>query len=53
MNLLQARVPKRLARPTIAESSIRQETGCTIIAIQEGDAQHIKPDPGMVLPASA
>lgn len=53
LNLLKVKVPQRLAGRTIAQSSIRQETGCTIIAVRNEDSQHINPDPAMVLPAQS
>ncbi|WP_162056315.1 potassium channel family protein [Pontibacter pamirensis] len=53
LNLLKVKVPKQLAGRTIAHSSIRQETGSTVIAIRTGETTHINPDPAMVLPAEA
>lgn len=53
LDLLKVMVPEQLAGRTIAQSSIRQETGCTIIAIRNGEALHINPEPDMVLPAQA
>ncbi len=53
LDLLKVQVPSQLAGKTIAQSSIRQETGCTIIAIRENDALHINPEPNLVLPVQA
>lgn len=53
LHLLKVKVPERLASRSIAQSSIRQETGCTVIAIRNGESLHINPDPAMVLPAQA
>ncbi|MDO1450218.1 NAD-binding protein [Rhodocytophaga aerolata] len=53
LNLLKVKVPTQLAGYTIAQSSIRKETGCTLIAIREGESLQINPEPSMVLPAQA
>ncbi|MCC9167529.1 potassium channel family protein [Pontibacter harenae] len=53
LNLIKVKVPERLARHTISQSSIRQETGCTIIAIRQENEQLINPDPNTELPAEA
>lgn len=53
LDLLKVRVPAQLAGLTIAQSAIRQETGCTIIAIRENDKVYINPEPTMVLPLEA
>ncbi|GHA80747.1 potassium channel family protein [Pontibacter akesuensis] len=53
LDLLKVPVPAQLAGRSIADSSIRQETGCTIIAIRNGETTHINPEPNMVLPAQA
>jgi Trk K+ transport system NAD-binding subunit len=53
LDLLKVGVPEQLAGRSIAQSSIRQETGCTIIAVRQGEDLVINPDPSMVLPAEA
>ncbi|WP_205501495.1 potassium channel family protein [Rufibacter psychrotolerans] len=53
LDLLKVQVPEQLAGRSIAQSSIRQETGCTIIAVRQGDNLIINPDPFMVLPPQA
>jgi voltage-gated potassium channel len=53
LNLIRVKVPAQIAGRTIAQSSVRQETGCTIIAIKEGEELRINPDPTMVLPPQA
>ncbi|AMM52135.1 potassium transporter TrkA [Rufibacter sp. DG15C] len=50
LDLLQVTVPQPLAGRSIADSSIRQETGCTVIAVRDGDALHINPEPTVILP---
>lgn len=53
LNLLKVKVPEPLAGKTLAQSAIRQQTGCTLIAIRQGEELHINPEPGRVLPAGA
>jgi Trk K+ transport system NAD-binding subunit len=53
LDLLKVKVPTQLAGYTIAQSSIRKETGCTVIAIRQGESLQINPEPTMVLPAQA
>lgn len=53
LDLLKVKVPVQLAGKSIAKSSIRQETGCTIIAVRGPDGLQINPDPFMVLPEDA
>lgn len=53
LDLLKVTVPKQLAGRSIAESSIRQQTGCTLIAIRQGELLDINPEPNTVLPAEA
>ncbi|GEO03525.1 potassium transporter [Adhaeribacter aerolatus] len=53
LDLLKVAVPAQLAGRTIAESSVRQQTGCTIIGIRNGESLQINPEPNMVIPAEA
>lgn len=53
LDLVKVKVPKQLAGRTIAHSSVRQETGCTIIAIRHDGSLIINPVPSMVIPAEA
>lgn len=50
LDLIKVKVPKQLAGHTIADSSIRKETGCTVIAVKIEDAMNINPEPSLVLP---
>lgn len=50
LDLIKVKIPKQLTGKQIKETSIRKETGCTIIAIRTGDEMIINPDPSMVLP---
>lgn len=47
------RVPPSLAGRTIADSAIRAETGCTVIAVEVGGKREINPPPATPLPAGA
>jgi Trk K+ transport system NAD-binding subunit len=53
LDLLKVKVPEQLAGQTLAQSSIRQKTGCTLIAIRNGESLHINPEPNSLLPAQA
>ncbi|MFD2514813.1 potassium channel family protein [Pontibacter locisalis] len=53
LNLIKVKVPGGLAWRTIAQSSVRQETGCTIIAIRSEGALSINPEPTTVLDAES
>ncbi len=53
LDLIKVKVPKQLVGRTLSESSIRKETGCTVIAVNADDNMFINPEPGMVLPAGA
>ncbi|MEB2779717.1 NAD-binding protein [Algoriphagus sp. C2-6-M1] len=49
LDLIKVKIPKQLIGKQIKETSIRQETGCTIIAIRSGEEMNINPDPSTVL----
>ncbi|MCL6261678.1 NAD-binding protein [Aquiflexum sp. TKW24L] len=53
LDLLKVRVPAQLVGQSIAETSIRKETGCTIIAIKTKDSLEVNPDPSSLLPQDA
>ncbi|MFG0320506.1 MAG: potassium channel family protein [Planctomycetota bacterium JB042] len=53
LDLFRAEVSKALAGKTIAESSIREETGCSVVGIRTGDALRVVPEPETVLEAGA
>lgn len=53
VNLFHVQVPTSLAGRTIAESAIRAETGCTVIAIEFGGRRSINPPPDSLLLAGA
>jgi len=49
--LFEVEVPAELARCTIAESSIRERTGCSVVAVRTGQCTEVVPDPSVTLPA--
>jgi voltage-gated potassium channel len=53
LDLIKVKVPTQLKGKTIKESSIRKETGCTIIGIKHDGEMHINPEPTMILPENA
>jgi K+/H+ antiporter YhaU regulatory subunit KhtT len=44
MNVFEVEVPDSLAGQTLAESAIRKATGCSVIALENGD--HLLANPG-------
>jgi Trk K+ transport system NAD-binding subunit len=44
-------VPSAMAGKRIAESALRSETGCTVIAIEKDGERTVNPTPDMVVPA--
>lgn len=53
LDLIKVKIPKQLTGKTIKESSIRKETGCTIIAIRIGEDMTINPEPDMIMEEGA
>jgi Trk K+ transport system NAD-binding subunit len=53
LDLFKMRIPSSLAGRTIAESSIRERTGCSVVAIQTERGMQIVPDPFKTLPSDA
>ncbi|MCC5925036.1 MAG: potassium channel protein [Bacteroidetes bacterium] len=51
LNVFRMEMPKIFCGKTIAECGIRKLTGCSIIAIQDGDDMIINPDPDIKLTA--
>jgi voltage-gated potassium channel len=50
LNVFRVGIASRLAGKPLAASAIREETGCSIIAVQSGDRFDINPDPAKPLP---
>jgi voltage-gated potassium channel len=53
LDLFEMRVPVELAGQTIAESSIRERTGCSVVAIRTERGIEVVPNPSATLPADA
>lgn len=53
LNVLKVKMPDSLAGKTMAESNVRQETGCTIVAFDVGGRFQVNPDPHQPMPAAA
>ncbi len=53
MNLFSHSIPKSLAGKTLVDSNIRQETGCSVVAIRIGEKLLVGPDPTVPLSSSA
>jgi Trk K+ transport system NAD-binding subunit len=53
LDVFNLNVPDSLVGKKIIETPIRQETGCSIIAIRHDNSLQINPDPNLTLPAGA
>ncbi|MCG8587183.1 MAG: TrkA family potassium uptake protein, partial [Pirellulales bacterium] len=53
LHVFDIHVPPSLVDKTLAESEIRQETGCSVIAIQQNGDVDVNPGPDTRLPAGA
>jgi K+/H+ antiporter YhaU regulatory subunit KhtT len=49
LNIFRVKTHPSLVGETLRDSKIREETGCTIIAIQRGEQMRLNPDPEMRL----
>jgi Trk K+ transport system NAD-binding subunit len=52
LNVFKVKMPPSLTGKTIAESEVRQDTGCTVVALNVQGRMLINPDPMMPLPES-
>ena len=50
LDVFKVKIPPSLVGKSLANSSIRRETRCTVIAIADGDQMEINPDPTLPLP---
>ena len=50
LDVFKVPVPASLAGKTLADCSLRKETGCSVIAIESGDGTQVNPHPGTTLP---
>jgi len=53
LDVFEMETPESLVGKTIAESQIRDLTGCTVVAIEQDGVTHINPDPFVPLSAAA
>ncbi len=53
LDVFELPTPEDLAGLSIAESAIRERTGCSVVAIRTGQGMKVIPDPAQVLPADA
>ncbi|MBW2542822.1 MAG: NAD-binding protein [Deltaproteobacteria bacterium] len=53
LDLFEVQIPAEFVGKTIAETSIRENTGCSIVAIRTAGGVEVVPDPFKVLPADA
>ena len=53
LDLFEVRVPAELAGRAIAESSIRERTGCSVVAIRTDRGMEVVPNPSATMPADA
>jgi len=44
-------VPKKMAGRRLADSALRSETGCTIIAVEHAGVRTVNPEPDLIIPA--
>jgi Trk K+ transport system NAD-binding subunit len=51
INAIRVRTPERLAGRTLAQSGVRETTGCQVVAIIAGEATHLNPGPNHTLEA--
>lgn len=51
LDVFEMKTPENLVGKTIAESKIRDLTGCTVVALEQGGVTHINPDPFIPLSA--
>jgi voltage-gated potassium channel len=49
LNIFQVSVPQSLAGKFLAESQIRKQTGCSVIAIGKANKLNINPEPSISL----
>ncbi|MGM0545592.1 MAG: potassium channel family protein [Bacteroidota bacterium] len=49
LNVFNVETPEKLIGKTLVESQIRQDTGCSVLSIKEGEHQKINPEPDSVL----
>ena len=53
LDLIKMKLPASLADKTIAESSIREKSGCTLIALKQNGRLQINPPPSTRMTANS
>jgi len=53
VDVFRVEVPDKLAGKTIRESSVREKSGCSIVALVSDDAININPHPSIVIQKGA
>lgn len=53
LDIFEVNIPATLRGKSIVESNIRQKSGCTVVAIHDGDLIETMPDPNTPLPTDA
>src|SRR5690606_26921943 len=53
LNIFEMQVPPDLVGKSVAEADIRRRTGCTVVALREGEQPELIVDPHEPLPANA
>lgn len=53
LELFSVPLPESLSGKALAESAIREDTGCSVVAVQTGRGMEVAPDPNQTLPANA
>jgi voltage-gated potassium channel len=43
-------VPAKMAGKALADSALRSETGCTVIAVEKDGERTVNPEPGLIIP---
>src|SRR5690606_24673609 len=53
LNIVSMNVPPSLAGRKLSQTSIREDTGCRVIAVVQHGKMRVNPDPNLPLPADA
>ena len=53
LDVFEVEAPAGLVGRSLASAQIRNETGCTVVALRQGEATTVNPDPNAPLPAGA
>ncbi len=53
LDIFQVSIPPSIVGRSLAEVDIRAHTGCTVVAVQQGDRTDTNPDPAVPLPRDA